>query len=468
MFQFLKEFFVYGMTSMMSKLVAIFLMPIYTNILTQEEYGVMALLTSCVGIIGMFSNLEIHTGIARDYYEEGVDRKKLVSTGFFSILSVSLLVLVFMLSTLNFWADNVLDISNYKLPFFVILLSVPTTNLHSYFATLMRFKKKPFLFSLGSLLQLLLQVSISIIGVVVLRYGIVSIFSGLLIGEIFAILFFAYFSRYELSFTFCLPYLKRALLYGIPLLPAVLANWIDGSFGQILIGKFISKADLGVYSVALSFVSIFSLITLSLKNAWLPFLYENYKKPNFNSQAIGLYKAVVIVLFIIVVSLSLLSKEVVILLSNSSYVAAAQYISLLCLPSALYLLFPIVSSGIQITRETKYTAIAYVLGSLFNLLSMVLFMPKFGIIVVPLSLSLSRLISYAILYIFTRQKKILVLPNQYVVVLVLCSLFSYFIVLCDFSLWWRILFVAVFDGIMLFILNKKFSILVSVLLKIKK
>ncbi len=468
MFRFIKEFFIYGMTSMLSKFIAIFLMPIYTNILTQEEYGVMALLVSCNGIIGIFSNFEIHEGVARDYYEDGVDRKKLVSTGFFSILSASLLVLMFMLLTFNFWVDNVLDISNYKLAFFIVLLSIPAANFHSYFSTLLRFKKKPFLFSLGSLFQLLLQVSISIVGVVVLRYGIVSIFLGILIGEIFAILFFSYFSRYELSFTFCIPYLKRALLFGIPLLPAVLAGWVDGSLGQILIGKYISKADLGVYSVALSFVSVFSLVAMCLRNAWSPFLYENYKKQNFNSQAINLYKGVVILLLIIVVSLSLLSKEVVILLSNASYVAAAQYISLLCLPAALYLLFPIVSSGIQITRDTKFTAIAHIAGSLFNLLSMILFLPKFGIVVVPLSLSLSRIISYTILYVVTRQKKILVLPNQYVVLLVAISWLSYFIVCCEFSFWWRILFVVLFNGIMLFILNNKFSILQKMLLKIKK
>ena len=40
--------------------------------------------------IDLFSNLNIHSGIARDYYEEGINRKKLVSTGIYSILSFSI------------------------------------------------------------------------------------------------------------------------------------------------------------------------------------------------------------------------------------------------------------------------------------------------------------------------------------------------------------------------------------------
>ena len=70
MWRFFKDFMTYGVVSILGKLAAVFLMPIYTSILTKEEYGAMALITSCKGIIDLISNLNIHSGIARDYYEE--------------------------------------------------------------------------------------------------------------------------------------------------------------------------------------------------------------------------------------------------------------------------------------------------------------------------------------------------------------------------------------------------------------
>ena len=108
MFRFFKDFFIYGMASLLGKIAAIFLMPLYTNILTKEEYGAMALITSVQGLIGLVSNLNIHSGIARDYYEEGIDRKNLVSTGFLSILSLSLSIMAIGLMTRHLWGMQVL------------------------------------------------------------------------------------------------------------------------------------------------------------------------------------------------------------------------------------------------------------------------------------------------------------------------------------------------------------------------
>ena len=88
MLKFFKDFLIYGFASTLGKLAALLLMPLYTSILSQEEYGVMAMLLSVKGIIDLVSNLNVHSGIARDYYEEGVNRKSLVSTGFWSILSL--------------------------------------------------------------------------------------------------------------------------------------------------------------------------------------------------------------------------------------------------------------------------------------------------------------------------------------------------------------------------------------------
>ena len=53
---FFKDFFIYGFASIVGKVVAIFLIPVYTNVLTQEEYGAMALIVSCKGLIDLISN----------------------------------------------------------------------------------------------------------------------------------------------------------------------------------------------------------------------------------------------------------------------------------------------------------------------------------------------------------------------------------------------------------------------------
>lgn len=426
--RFFKDFFIYGFASILGKVVAVFLMPIYTNILTREEYGAMALITACQGVVGLVSNLNIHSGIARDYHEKGMNRIQLVSTGIWSILGISSTILVVMLMTSKFWLTNVLGLDSiYIIPFTLMLFTIPAASLLSYFAILTRFKKKPILYSIGTIIQLLVQLTVSITGVVFLRLGILSIFAGTLCGELFGILYYSYINRINIAFTFNREYLKRALLFSIPTLPAILAGWIDSSMGQIIIGKYISTAELGVYSIALQLSSVFAFISIGLNNVWQPYLYENYQKEGFLKDINKLYTAIVLILTIISVSVSLMSKEIVLLLSNSSYLEASKYFTLLCIPMCVYLLFPVVTSGISISRDTKYISISYIVGSVINIVFLFIMIKSIGIYSVPIALGLSRIATYSISYYVSKKKGIIVLPNGVLVLLIASILACFFI-----------------------------------------
>lgn len=437
--RFFKDFMIYGFASILGKVAAVLLMPIYTNILTKEEYGAMALIIACQGVIGLFSNLNIHSGIARDYHEEGINKRQLVSTGLWSILGISSTILVVMLMTSKFWLTKVLGLSDiYINPFILMLFTIPAASLLSYFAILTRFKRKPILYSVGTIVQLLVQLSVSIIGVVYLRLGILSIFAGTFCGELFGILYYSYINRSYLSFTFNKVYIKRALLFSIPTLPAILAGWIDSSMGQILIGKYISTVDLGVYSIALQLSSVFAFISIGLNNVWLPYLYENYNKEGFLKEVNRLYTAIVLILTIIAVSVSLMSKEIVMLLSNSSYINASKYFTLLCIPMCVYLLFPMATSGISISRDTKYISISYIAGSIINIAFLFIMIKSIGIYAVPIALGLSRIATYSILYYISKSKGIIVLPNGVLVLLITTIIVCFFIINTDLRTIYRV------------------------------
>ena len=286
---FFKDFMIYGLASVISKIAAVLLMPVYTSILTREEYGAMAMMVSMKGIIDIVSNLNIHSGIARDYYEKDINRKVLISTGFWSILILSVTIMSVMLLTRNFWKETVLGLQGYETSFILLLMTIPAGSLVSYFSILTRFKKKPVLFSIGMIINLVIQLSIAIYTIVVLRIGISGFFLATLVADIFSIIYFSLLNKEYISFSFNKTYLKRALIFSVPLLPAILAGWVDTSLGQIIVGKYVSLTDLGVYSVALQLASVFTLISTALNNVWSPFLYENYRMQGFQKEVERLF-----------------------------------------------------------------------------------------------------------------------------------------------------------------------------------
>ena len=439
MWQFFKDFLIYGFSSILGKIIAIFLIPIYTSILTKEEYGVMALFTSFSGVIDVFANLNIHSGIAREYYEVNVNRKKLVSTGFFSILGISLFVLCVLLIFRNSIYTEIIGLNDhYLLTFVVMLMIIPANSLQSYFSILTRYKKKALLFSVGSLIHLLLITGLSVYGVVFLRLGILAIFAAQLVGAVFSFIYYGLLNRDLLSISFEKKYIKNALKFSLPTLPAILAGWADNSLGQIIIGKYVSLSSLGVYSIALSVSSVFSLITIAFMNVWSPFLYENYKKEEFKIQVQKLFKLFVLLLMSISLLLSIFSKEIILILTNPSYLEACKYITLLCIPMCFYLLFPIVSSGVSISRETKYIGLSYVFGSLLNIVSLVVFIEYLGVLAIPLCLAASRIFTYFFLYGKSQNAVAYDLPNHWLLALLFIVVCCYYIIGLELNVWIRI------------------------------
>ena len=394
---------------MLSKIAAIFLMPLYTGVLTTGEYGAMAMINSCSGIIGLLANLNIHSGITRDYFEEGVDRKKLVSTGFFSILSCSVMIMLIFMMTRHSWTE-MLGLQSYGFAFIIMLLDLPTVSLQSYFAILTRYKNKPIMFVIGTVSQMMIQIGLSVYLVLVRQIGVEGIFVATLLANLYGTVFFIIVNWEFIAFTFDKEMLRKALVYAIPTLPAVLAWWIDTSLGQVLIGKYVSYDVLGVYSVALSITSVFSLITIAFGNVWGPYLFENYKKEGFVKEVKRLYNLFFMLMMIISVNLSLLANEVVLILAKPTYIDAVKYITLLCYPLSILMLMPFVTSGIQISRKTKYISYANCIGSAINLLLLVVFLPHYGVIVAPLSLAASRLICFLISRYYSNRTLNLELP----------------------------------------------------------
>jgi len=94
----------------------------------------------------------------------------------------------------------------------------------------------------------------------------------------------------------------------------------------------------------------------------------------------------------------------------------------------VYLLFPVATSGISISRDTKYISISYIAGSIINIAFLFFMIKSIGIYAVPIALGLSRIATYSILYYISKSKGIIVLPNGVLVLLIVSILVCFFII----------------------------------------
>jgi len=349
-----------------------------------------------------------------------------------------------------------------------MLCTIPTGSLFSYFGILTRYKQKSVLFFVGNILQLVIQILLTVYFVLIKKIGITGVFYGILFGQLVSIVFFYFINREDFNFVFSKKLIKRILAFSLPSLPAILAGWIDSSLGQILIGKYISLEDAGEYSIALRIVSVFLLIQVALGNVWGPYVYENYNNINFKENVLKLFKFISLLLIILSFNISILSNYIILLLSNSNYLNSSNYLILLIIPMSLNILIIFVNIGATISRKTKYLSYSSILGSLINLILLIVYLPKYGVITVPIALMISRLLSYMVLAHFTQKEINLNFPIKNIVILILVTIFLFFIKSkFTLSLAFSLIFLSIFNILFLLYFIKHYN-LKNLLVNFKK
>ncbi len=169
----IKESFIYGLSGYISKFIGVFLLPLYTSVLTPSDYGILDLLNS----VSVFTSFLIISGtdasLGYYYFRREFQQEKnlIVSTGLIIrvclALAVAFILIVFApaLSDLLFHGNGAIYIRLYAV--YIVFNSI-------YFFTteLLRFSMKPWVYTIFSSGNVLINILSAILFVLVLRYGV--------------------------------------------------------------------------------------------------------------------------------------------------------------------------------------------------------------------------------------------------------------------------------------------------------
>ena len=84
--KFIKDILVYGSGDFIIKIIAFGLFFIYARLLSVEDFGILNLVFTIVGLLNMVTNFGLNNALARYYYDNSIVEQKrplLASTGFY-------------------------------------------------------------------------------------------------------------------------------------------------------------------------------------------------------------------------------------------------------------------------------------------------------------------------------------------------------------------------------------------------
>jgi len=286
---------IYGLSTILARVINFALVPLYTRVLTQTQYGVFAEFMAYIAMLQVVLTLGLETGCFRYASKEGADPGKVFSNAFVTVFGVCAL----FFACVTLFSDGISTAMGY--PGFsnmivycgLILLIDCTTAI--LFAKL-RHEHKALKFAVIKTLKILTEVGVNLLLYLVLaaRFAegsclwLTRFVSATpdFTYPIFAILVSCFVcliliapELLKLTFQLDRGLIRRLLIYSLPLMVAGLPGIMNDVLDRLLM-RFINadpvnwRADLGVYQAAVKLAVIMQLFVQMFRYAAEPFFFQ--------------------------------------------------------------------------------------------------------------------------------------------------------------------------------------------------
>jgi O-antigen/teichoic acid export membrane protein len=276
---------VYAGSSVARNAIPLLLIPVLTRFLSPADFGTVALFEVTLAMGLVLVGLNMHGAIGVNFFR--IDRTELrVYIG--NVILVSIVASVVMLGL----ALLALQILPFKIPVVptrwipLIALAAFSQVLVSIALTLWQVEQRPIPYGLFQILLTALNVGLSLLFVVTFGWGWRGRVLGIVIASIAfgAVSFLVLYRMWCVRLTARREYIKDALMFGIPLVPHALGNWILTGIDRIFIASLVGIGATGVYTVGYQVGMIVGLVATSFNQAWSPFLFQKLKEDDARSK----------------------------------------------------------------------------------------------------------------------------------------------------------------------------------------
>lgn len=452
----------YTLSSFLTKGIVFITTPIFTRILTGEEFGEYCNFVAWSGIITIIASMEMHATVNRARYDFDNIDGYLSSVAISGTITTCVLWTVVQLFSSFFCQYLSMDIRWINLLFLTTLVS-PALSLFQA-KNRIKYQYKTFVFlSFGSVflstivsLLLVLLMSNKLIARIYGQYGTIFIID-------ICVYFYIIFKGHQFKWSEC----KYALLICIPTIPHLLSMYILNQSDRIMIKQFCGATETAYYSLAYSCAMIPMMLAQATNIAWSPWSSEMIFGGNF--EKIKRFSYYYICFFYsILVSIFFLGPEIIYILGGEEYASSVDVMLPIVMGAAFQFLYSLYVGLEQFAKRTVGMALASVTVAIINVALNWIMIPKFGYT----AAAYTSLISYAFLltihyFLATKTEYIAAYDTKFIFISVL------FLLLLMFAFMWlytissliRYVLALVFILSLVYNIYKKKSILISVIHK---
>lgn len=386
--------------SVLQRGISVITTPIFTRLLSTEEYGQFSVFNSWLSVITVFVTLNLTAGV----YTMGIvkfkeDEKVFTSSlqGLNLTLCVTWTGIYFLFR--DFWNDL---FSLTTVQMIAMMLMIWSSAAFNFWMTTQR---NAFRYKLLVIVTLLVSVAKPLVGILFVIYAedkVTARILGLMLVEVIAYSF-AFVVQMVRGKKFCsLKYWKYAITFNLPLIPHYLAGTVLASSDRIMIQRMDGVAAVGIYSLAYSVSQVMTMVNEALNKTMSPWLYQKMKSKEYHSMSKVVYPSLGIVALANLVLIAV-APELVMIFAPKEYHAAIYVIPPISMSvyfTYMYLCF----APFEFYHEKRiWTTIGTFTSAAINIVLNCVFIPAFGYIAAGYTTLICYVVNACMHYYFMRK-----------------------------------------------------------------
>jgi len=361
---------IYTITNFINAGIPFLLMIILTRFLTTSDYGIIANYQALFNIVVPFVGYNITGAISRQYFEKDkIDFPNYVTNCIyillFSIVPLTLAFLAFQDTIVKYTQIGngwIYTIIVYSLCFNFIQIDL----------TIWQVSQKPIRYGVFKIVRTILELSLASFFVIFLSMA----WRGQIIGQLlagvllfFVTLFFLYKEGY-IKHGLNKIYIKNALFFGLPLILHVIGPSLVNLSDRIMITKFVSISETGLYSVGYQVGAVIGLLQNSFNLAWVPWFYEQLKtdKEQQKLKIVKFTYLYFLFLLVLVVLFSIIAPLIFKYLLGKAFTSAYIFVFWIALGFAFNGMYKMVVNYIFFIQKTYIIGFITIIIALLNII----------------------------------------------------------------------------------------------------
>lgn len=378
-----------------SKLIVIFMLPLYTSYLSSAEYSLADLITNMCNLIIPIACLGISEGIFREAASKNPNKEKFFSCGI-AILGIGTAIFL-LLSPL------ILLLDQFRTYIWLIIVYVLCSNFHSVCAQYVCAIGKTKLFAGQGILNTFFTVSLNILFLVGFGWGVEGFVFSIVLADFICAVLLVFVAKLYRAFK---PKeidgktIKEMLKFSLPLIPSTVFWWITGVSDRYLVSYMISNEINGLYAVAYKVPTLLTYVVIIFNDAWkLSSVAESDDRQACVDFYSKVFKYYIAVMFMGGAVLTAFPKIFSGILFSSSYSEAWVYIPILTVATVYTAMDTFLGTAYFTVKKTVMSFITAMIGAILNIALNLLLIPMDGPIGGAMGASVATFISYFTVFV---------------------------------------------------------------------